>query len=442
MNKNLVRLCHTLLAVLLLLHLHSCKDPVVRDKGITSNPEDNINLSHVDTTTIILNTENDLALTSGTTVGVLGSMDDQLLGRTFSSIYAQCLLYQQGVIPFVQDSAPATVDSAVLYMPFVNDSSFYGRCSKPVDILVYELSDALQANVVYNTRDAFTVFNQPIGIKTNYLPDLIDSPVVNGTTMPPMLSIPLKQSFAQKLFNSDSTALSSYGDFVNYVKGIYITTNSAKIGNGVMYFLLQSSYITMYYHTRTGTQKPILFPISQYSIVSEHFDHLFSAAVQSAIANPANNTTAYIQAGSGTRVRLRMPYIKNITHPVGTTDTSIAITKAELIVPVGDTNSYPPPGSLKLYRIDSTVALQTLNSYNYSGTGTLTTRLDNMGNPYLCYVFNLTEHIQRILNNYYNNNGFYLEYSYTASGSRIVIKNDPSAYASQTKLKITYTKLK
>jgi hypothetical protein len=50
--------------------------------------------------------------------------------------------------------------------------------------------------------------------------------------------------------------------------------------------------------------------------------------------------------------------------------------------------------------------------------------------------------VQRVLNGYYsNNNGYYIGYSYTVRGDRVIILNDPAKLSTQCKLKITYTKL-
>ena len=437
MKKYLVRLCNIVCAVLLLCHLNSCKDPVITDKGITSNPEDNINLSHLDTDAVFISTVAEVPLQgSGVTTGVLGSMDDPYFGKTFAGFYAQCLLSSNGA---QFDSGPV-IDSVVLYMPYINDTSKYGACKSPIDIVVYEVSQDIISSNTYYSNDAFSVYGTPIGRLNNYVPDLIDSSIIRGYVVSPRICIKLSNTFAQKLLNTDSNSLSSSTNFINYMKGIYVTTNTGKVGDGISYINLQNTRISMFYHNRVADTLQFDFPITSYSATVNHFDHQYAGRpAQTAISSPAagGDKVGYIQAGVGTKLKVKIPALSTLPKDIG-------ITKAELILPVQttDTALFPLPPTVTFYRLDDTLATQTLNVYNSSGVGKLATRVDNAGQSYYCYVFNLTEFIQRILNGYYNNNGFYVEYSYTVRADRAIILNDPARYSTQSKLKITYTKLK
>lgn len=445
MKKKLVKLCYALGALMMLAQINGCKDPVIKDKGITSNPEDNINLSHLDTATVVINTvaESPL-LASGVTTGVLGSMDDQGgTGKTFASVYAQCLLSQNGFNFHVADSN-AVIDSAVLSMPFINDSSKYGTCTKPIDILVYEVTQDMSYANTYYSNDAFYINSSPIGSAYNFRPNisnyLLDSLRWTNpdTALAPQIRVRLNSSFANRLLNTDSVSLSSSANFVNNLKGIYITTNQAKPGSGVFYFLTQSSKITLFYHTSQTRGKTFDFPITQYSAIVNHFDHIHSGYdINRSLQTAGPDQTCYVQSGAGTKVKLQFPYFKNLPK-------DIAITKAELIVPYSTNytaDSFVRANGLRLVRLDDTLAAQSLNAYNNSGIGLLTTRLDANNQSYPCYVFNLTEFAQRLLNGTYNNNGFYLQYSYTVRADRTIIYNDSADDAKKCKLKITYTKL-
>jgi hypothetical protein len=200
----------------------------------------------------------------------------------------------------------------------------------------------------------------------------------------------------------------------------------------------------MYYHTSASDSLQFDFPINSYSATVNHFDHQNSGtAVQAAITNPGSNgdQKVYIQSGSGTKLKLKIPGLSTLPK-------NIAVTKAELILPVQvqttDTAQFPLPKTITLYRIDNasdTSSTYTLNVYNKSGVASLTTRFDDAQRPYYCYVFNLTEFIQRVQNGYYGNYGFFISYSYTVRADRAIILNDPSSQLTQSKLKITYTKL-
>jgi hypothetical protein len=455
LKKNPTKLCFAIGAVMLLLYLSACKDPVVTDVGNTLNFQ-NISLLHADTCSVQFNTVPDRQLvSSGAATGALGSMNDLFFGTTYAGIYAQCLLSSNGSI---SGFAGYYLDSAVLIMPYYSLSSKFGRCDKPVDILVYQLSQDMIPGDNYYVNDAFQVYPQPIGTRYNFVPDLGDSvQFLDPTQSPvpyseqsPMLRVRLSKSFAQQLFNTPDTTLQASLSFIEYFKGLYITTNPAKVGDGLMYFNLSnnSCNINLYYHEiNSGYVDTAVyqFQINNYGVTINHWDHYYgNTLVEKALSNPNPNgdKVGYVQSGGGTKLRLRFPTLKNLPQNIG-------ITKAEFIMPILDTlladPNYPPPPSLNLYRIDDTLALQTLNSYNYSGVGTLTSRQDANNQSYLCYVFNLTEYVQRVLNGYYsNNNGYYVGFSYTTRGERAIILNDrsdPTKLSKYCQLKITYTKL-
>ena len=453
MKKNLQSICYAIGAVMLLFHLNSCKDPVITDRGNTLALQP-LNLSHIDTCTVTINTVTDRPLiASGVSVGVLGSANDLFFGKTYAGIYAQCLVSQGGF-----SFTGRALDSAVLVMPFVSSTSKYGSCNKPIDISVYELSQDMISGNTYYSNDGFSVYGQPIGQRLNYIADLVDSvhfldPVVSGghfvpyDAQSPMLRVRLSNAFANKLFVTPDSILVAPLTFIQYFKGIYITTNPSKVGDGLMYMALNNSAIYLYHHSAAGALDTSVFQfqISTYGVTVNHFDHYFGGTlVQNALSNPnpAGDKAGYVQAGSGTKLRLKIPYLTNLKTNPG----NIGITKAELILPLLDTlvsdPSYQPPPALTMYRIDDIDSIEPLNGQNISGIGSLTTRLDDHGKSYLCYVFNITEYVQRVLNGYYsNNNGYYIGFSYTVRGDRTIILNDPAKLSTQCKLKITYTKL-
>jgi hypothetical protein len=450
LNKIIKKLCYALCAVLLLCHLDGCKDPVITDKGNTLNFQ-NINLYHIDTCAVVFNTVLDRqVVSSSVTTGVLGSMNDLFFGKTFAGIYAQCLLQSSGA-GFAGD----ILDSVVLIMPYSSLTSKYGKCDKPVDIVVYEVAQDMIPGITYYTNQGFSVYGQPVGTRANFIPDLLDSvyfvdPVlaqnleVPYDAQSPMLRVRLSNAFGNKLLNAPDTTLEAPLTFIEYFKGLYITTNPSKVGDGLMYFNLSnnSCNINMYYHNASGVDTSCFqFQMSAYGVTLNHWDHYYgNTLVQNVLSNPnpGGDKVGYVQSGGG-RLKLKFPTLKNLPPNIG-------ITKAELIMPIVDTllqdPSYSVPVGLTMYRIDDTLVVDPLNANNYSGVGTLTTRQDNNNQNYLCYVFNLTEYIQRVLNGYYsNNNGYYVTFSYPTRGDRVVILNDPAKVSTKTQLKITYTKL-
>ena len=437
--------------VLLLFHLSACKDPVITDRSNTLDFQ-TFNLLHIDTCTVMINTVPDRPLlSSGVSSGVLGSMNDVFFGNTFAGVYAQCLTLNGATSTTF---AGKTLDSAVLIMPYVSKTSKYGKCDKPIDIVVYELSQDMIPGTTYYANDAFNVYGQSIGQRLNFVPNLVDSqyfvnplvsPYVPSQNQSPMLRVRLSNAFANKLMSTPDSVLLASLTFIEYFKGLYITTNPSKVGNGVVSVNLGSnnSNINLYFHTTSGRDTLLYqFPISTYGVTVNHFDHYYgNTLVQTALSNPNINgdKVGYVQAGGGTKLKVRLPYLTNLPKNIG-------ITKAELIMPILDTllsdPSYTSSPSLTMYRVDTHDSTEALNYQNNSGVAYLTTRLDNNGRSYLCYVFNLTEYVQKVLNGVYlDDKAYYVGFSYTVRGDRTIILNDPAKLSTQCKLKITYTKL-
>jgi hypothetical protein len=456
LNNILTRLCYAICAVLLLLQA-GCRNPTISNTGNLNFQQ--VNLGHIDTLTVRFNTIPDRPLiASAVSTGVLASMNDLFFGRTYAGIYAQVLLGFND-----PTFANTVIDSAVLSMPFVSDSSYYGRCNKPMNIVVYEVSQNMTPGDNYFSNDAFGVYGQPIGQLNNYVPNLADSvylvyplidPYVPTQNQAPQMRVRLSNAFANKLLNTPDSILLSSLSFIYYVKGIYITTNPSTTGNGAVYFGLNNCAINLYYHhpaySPIDTQV-FQYTISTYGVTVNHFDHYYGGTlVQHALSNPnpAGDKVGYIQAGGGTRLKLTIPFMKNIDSVPGANGrrVPIGVTKAELILPIMDTllsdPSYHPPLTLIITRIDDIDSVEQFNANNNGGIGYLTTRLDNNGRSFVCYVFNLTEYVQRVFNGYYsNNNGYYVGYSYTVVADRTVILNNPAQLSTQCKLNITYTLL-
>jgi hypothetical protein len=342
-------------------------------------------------------------------------------------------------------------------MPYLNSTARYGNCNKPIDINVYEVSQDMIPGATYYTNTSFSVYPQLVGQRTNFVPDLVDSvdyidpfeSPVPYIAQGPQIRVRLSNNFANKLLNAPDTTYLASGTFIEYFKGLYVTTNPNKVGDGFVYLALNSSGVNLYYHH--ASYSPIdtqvyQFSMSTYGVTFNHFDHYYAnTLVQGALSHPAPNgdKVGYIQAGGGVRLKMTLPYLKNLPSNIG-------ITKAELIMPIVDTllsdPSYPPPPSISMVRIDDTLVVDPLPSNTYSsGTGYLSTRIDETGRNYLCYVFNLTAYVQQVLNGYYsNNNGYFVDFSYATRSDRTIIVNDhtnPAKLAKQCKLNITYTKL-
>lgn len=426
--------------------IQACNKTVIYDKNLLTK-DDNLNLAkdtlHLKVTSVF---EKPL-ITSGSAVGVLGSMYDPSFGTTSAGFYAQCQITSSAI----SFGANPVLDSAVLTLAY-NSPSNYGPCTLPVDLSVYELNQDMYLSSTYHSNDAFQVKTPPIGKLQHFIPDFVDSVPVQGGSVGAEIRIKLDTAFGSKILRADANALSSSSSFLSFFKGIYVTTNSTTVGNGMVFLYLPSSLsgITLYYHNDSITYTvPYTLPIS--GVTVNHFDNSYQgSAVYSAINSPnaTNSQQVYVQAGAGVKGKIIISDLDSLARKLGLSHTDslaykIAINKAEIIfteTPTG--NNYPIPTSLNLFRIDDAGDPQFLEDQgtNTSSGSLVTETVD--GVSYNRYHFILTRYLQRLIQGVHTNNGFYLQSTAGSTTSeRVVLGNSTTDKNYQISLVVTYTKL-
>ncbi len=436
MKKFVVNFCSSAIVLVSLFHLNACKEPTISEGGINT-ADDLLNMERQDSFTVEAYTVSDQQLyTSNVTQGVLGNMADPIFGNTYAGIYSQCKLSNDGT---AFDSGPV-LDSVVLSLPY---NGKYGKLDQPLDLVVYELSQPMDAAYTdYKTNDAFRVDGNPIGTRTNFTPNLTDSVAVYGVNLAPQLRIRLSSYLGNKLLLADPTYFLNSDNFRDYFKGFYLATNTSKLGNGMVYLDMNNSNITLYYHNNVNDSLTYTFPVTSSCAKINHFDHNYAGTpVQTALnaAVPRTDSIVYIQSASGTKVKISLPYIKDLAKQ------KIAINKAELIVTKLQDNSgldtlYHYPELLILKSIDDTNAVQYLPSFDKAGVSSAKDETIG-GVTYHRYTLNITQFLQNLINGSSLNNGFYLTFSSALRTDRLVLSNSPSDANTKMKLKLTYTKL-
>ncbi|MFN8309959.1 MAG: DUF4270 domain-containing protein [Chitinophagales bacterium] len=437
MKKHIATLGYGILLGCLAL-LNGCKDPVIEDNSITNHAGDDLNLAHVDSFTVYAFSNKETSLPSyKVTQAFIGSINDPIFGKSWSSIYAQVLL------PNLNMRFPgAIVDSVVLSMPY---NSKFGKFSVPLDLAVYELSQYLDpSSTSYTNLDAFTVFGSPIGRQMNYVPNVIDSVNVNGVNYAPQLRIRLNDAVGTKLLSADSTSAADNANFLQYFKGFYLTSNTSVVGDGVANINIDAAGIIVYYHSATVTPTSITFPVTSSSQTLNHIDHNYAGAPVEAVFNTPHTSTGndvmYIQSGAGINGTILIPFLQ------GDNFKKIAVNKAELILTMVedptslDTILSPPPG-LILRTLDAFGTPTDIPSgIDRQGVGTLSQTVEN-GKTVKRYIFTLTNLVQKIANGTAVNHGFTVGYSFAQRQNRVVINHKPTDPEHRIKLRITYTKL-
>jgi len=436
--------------------------------GLDVQPEgDLLNVLWSDTTTIYTRTVREDSLRTDETLLLAG---DVLLGKYNDPIfgYSSASFYTQIRIPASNPDfgTNAIADSTVLVLVYDN-TYIYGDTSsiKTQNVNVYRMNAAISQSENYYSNSTVPTIQADLANNKSFKPAITsnDSVMVNGKKERAQLRIPMDVQFGQTIINNQNTGvLSSGNNFQNFLKGFYITTentNGLASGDGNIFKIKitdPKSRLCVYYHYTGKTIVTTANPVQQDSVIWTQYDmpmnnvarfstfkHDYTAASSTLASqlgsNPAEqNTTVFVQAMSGVKTKVTLPYLMNWID-----SGAVAINKAELLIRVDTTlsqiNKYATPTNLLLFQIND----DGTNNVLMPDFGEGTTYFGGSYNTGIAdYRFNVGRYIQQILTGIKKNNGFYIiAQNGGVTANRIAIGggNSPDF---QMKLKITYTKLK
>ncbi|MBN8701991.1 MAG: DUF4270 domain-containing protein [Bacteroidetes bacterium] len=379
---------------LLVIAFASCKDES-SILGLDVQPEgDQLNVAIVDTTTLITYTEKlDSISSSSVPYNLLGVYNDPAFGTSKASFAIQ--FQYAGANP--DFGTNPVLDSAVLCLTY--DTAILGNLSAQHTLQVYELQQRIYANQTYYSNQNFAVNSTDLANATTFSPKPLDSIAGWWSTAKeaPHLRVKLSNTFGQN-FLGNSSQMSDTAAFFNFFKGLQIkTSDNPSSGNGaVMSFFTNSSTtrIMLYYHN--DTQDSLLFNLPFDAKTCARVNHFENDYSSTAILNQLSDSTlgqnlCYIQAGSGLRVRIRQPYLRNLVNT-----TNLAINKAELIVKLDPSFANRPPRKLNIFVADSIGQKFAMIDQEYFIGSSLTGLYLSSQKE---YRFNITRHIQFLLDN-------------------------------------------
>ena len=437
MTLSVFRAAYFIPLLAFLMYLPSCKDPLLEDDSLLL-PGDTLNLGHIDTLDLFGRTLTDeLQQTHDAQLGILGNMDDPWFGKTVCGFYTQFSFNLQN-FRFPQG---AIYDSVVLSLRYAGT---YGRFQQPVDVAVYELTEAPNPSAIYFSNQTFALQANPLAVVSAFRPALTDSVQVGSEKLAPHLRIRLRDDLGLKIFQADSSYLVNQASFVNLLKGVYVTANGFQNGNGVVYLDLHNSITALTVHYHDTIAKTLKLPINRDDNTARvnHIDHYRqNARIQQTldVENPAGDSILYVQAGSGSRVRIDVPGLSNISR-------QLLIHKAEFIFTVrpddltGD-SLYNFPVALNLKRLNAGGQPELFEESTASAFGGIKSIESENGQAVVRYRFNVTRFMQRYLAGAFPNAGFMLEHLSPGSNSERVLISDRPDSPYTMKLLISYTKL-
>ena len=424
------------LSAVLLFAITGCKNDssII---GLDVQPEsDRLHQGYVDTSTVISFTrKQDSLITSDLPYQLLGSYNDSLFGKAYSSIYMQLTISNAnpdfGTTP--------VLDSAVLALAY--DPLYYGHFDQQT-LNVFQLTQEIYVDSTYYSNRIFNYNYIDLCNAQTFIPKPTDSIVVWGVKAAPQLRIKLSNTFGQNLLDN-STQMTDDASFRNFFKGLYVTTaNALPLVNtgGIFRFMLYNpnSKLTLYYHNSSSDSLRFDLVYGSNCQSSLYFDHNYSTVP--AITNQFSDSTQgqnfiYLQAMSGLRSRIHIPYLKNYANNGG-----IAVNKAELILkadPNTISTSYAAPLNLVLEGIDDAgkpyAMPDAIDASHYYGGA-----YDAVNHT---YTFNISRQVQAIIAGKTINHGFNLVVSGGSLNMNRLLLGGGGNSSYKMTFKITYTKL-
>ncbi len=421
--------------------------------GLNIQPlDDKINIEYTDTVTVFAYSElQDSILTDNAYLNLLGSINDPIFGKTKASIYTQLQLSNNNV----DFGSNPVLDSVIMSLDY---NGFYGNLSNQQTVRVYEITESLHNDSAYYSNQNIPNDGLDLANYTFY-PKPNDSLViqaiacksiysVDSIKYAPQLRFRLDDSFGNKIIDkSGGTELSDNDNFLQFIKGLYVTVDQTNERGAVLYFDLESSVskITLFYHNDDDTLSFDLV-INNRCARFNNFDHYdYADADQLFKDQVLNNDTTkgknllYTQPLVGVRTKIYFPHIHELVK-----SGNIVINKAELVICNNSEASrvLKPPVKLALAKFNEEGKLKTITDQKIGE--------DYFGGIYNNdkkeYRFRLNQHIQELLSEDEPDYGLSLMVSGSVvNANRLIITgtnpDNPDLTARRMRLSIIYTRI-
>ena len=371
---------------------------------------------------------------------LLGSFSDSLFGNTTIGFATQFRLYE-----FPDFGENPKADSVKLYLYY---RIIYGDTVTSQKFNVYELESSLNVDSRYTQdTDLKGMSSGNLIGEIEYTPRIRQDSTTRDTFYQ-LINIPIDISIGEKLINADSMQMINNDIFLEYFKGLYIETEE-QIGQGGAILSLEAvqegsfngSALVLFYSNDSaksvaGGDTSLIMPyiISTYSARVNNIQHDYSETpfYQNLNSETVQDSLIYVQSTGGLKTRILIEELSSWRDSV-----NIAINKAELIFQIdtvaSQVHKFPPPLQMLFTVVDS-VGQELLPKdyvFNPSFYG------GGLRSDYT-YHFNITQHVQEVIEGNAQNLGFYLTPAQKNNqANRVVLKGSTSKTG--IKLIITYS---
>lgn len=315
------------------------------------------NVVGLDTTISIIawSSIDDSVVTDETSVNLLGSQYTYSYGLTNASFYTHLRLSTSQ--PDFGENPVG--DSAFLTLVYTGS---YGNLSTQQTAKVYRINDTvgIYKDSTYYSNSHFSIDDTELASYPFY-PNPTDSVLIDTIKYAPELRIPLNDEFMNSILNPDDPdALLSNDDFLEYYKGIYVSTPSVSVpGHGAILnfdLLASRSNVIIYYHNDTVDSLSYRLEVNLNNARVGKFDHDYSLSTDIDFKNQILNgdtslgaSKLYLQGLAGLKTTLRFPGLADFVN-----QENIGINEAKLIIPAMEpSDEFDYPEGLILFRYDA-----------------------------------------------------------------------------------------
>ncbi|MFW6290513.1 MAG: DUF4270 domain-containing protein [Mariniphaga sp.] len=384
---------------------------------------------------------------------LLGSLYDPVFGITTINFATQFRILD---VPEFGENPVADSVKLFLYYRHV-----YGDTVTPQTFRVYELQEPIFADTTSAGGGSFDFpYYQDVDLESMASDFLLGertyTPVVrldsaSQDTFYQQISITLDNSLGQKLLDATQEQLEDNEAFLEYFKGLLIESEKQNSQGGSILSLeaaysstWQGSGLALYYtndeYSDADTSLMNVYLISPFSARVNSIDHDYTPTTfyENLNQETGQDSLIYVQATGGLKSKILIDELSSWADSA-----NVAINRAELVFQVdtvaSDVDKYPPPSRLLFTYITEDGEENLPRDYWWSRE----VRPDYYGGfldtTSYTYQFNITQHMQEIVEGVIPNNGFFLTTARKNSeANRVVIKGSESQTG--IRLNITYSK--
>jgi Domain of unknown function (DUF4270) len=347
------------------------------------------------------------------------------------------------------------IDSVVFIMGY-NAGGIYGDTTQIQKLSLYRLSENIKANSIIYSSQKYAVESTPLGtVEFAPQPRTFINQGKGLTTLAdtaPQIRIKITNPAFLQQIETTSNYITTDGNkdvFRKWLKGFEIRAEKETTCMLNMDFGSSSNAITgLYIYSKKDAVSSVSFfkSVSSANIKYSYFKNDYkNAKVEPFLNNQKmSDSLLFAQGMSGTNIKLEIPYIRNLGK--------IVINKAELELTIKEDDTqldlFPPIGQILVRDAvqgvitDITeISGEPTRAARFPSSGGFVRVKTEGGEKLSKYIFNISNHLQRMLEGKEGSQIYLVPFFKQENGSRVVVYGVGKQLKYRTKINLTYTKI-